>query len=358
MGYSTTNPAPTTFTFDADNKLELDVYVPSREQAGGVGGEGLIKVPAMVHYHRGGMLVGTKSDVFPPWMPGRLASQGMILISPNYRLLFPSSADDIITDVRTLFAYLSSPTSELAQHLAASGLALDTSRIIVTGVSGGNYPARAAATLRDIVPRPVGWLDLFGMGGDWFLDFWVRGVDVERSMPRETTLHDLTRAEELVRSGGGPVISEVESVLVDGKATDELGRFNLWIKWQKEGTFLNYVLDCPGLSKRLAEVPYEERAGLVPEDKRRLLLPITRDTPPTYLMHGTEDLLVPIEESKAVERELAALGIPVEVDWVEGADHALRDRVKGGWEGYIDDWEGVADRAIDWAVARLKTGHS
>lgn len=117
-------------------------------------------------------------------------------------------------------------------------LSLDTSRIVVVGVSEGNYPARAAATHSSIVPRPIGWLDLFGMGGDWLLDFWINGVDVERTMPLDITLHDMAKADELMKTGGGAVVSEVESVLVDGKVTGELGRFNLWIAWQKRASSL------------------------------------------------------------------------------------------------------------------------
>lgn len=167
-------------------------------------------------------------------------------------------------------------------HPVSKGLSLDTSRIVVVGVSGGNYPARAAATLNSIVPRPIGWLDLFRMGGDWLLDFWINGVDVERTMPLDITLHDMAKADELMKTGGGAVVSEVESVLVDGKATDELGRFNLWIAWQKRGIFLDYVLSEPGISARLAQVPHQSRLEMIRRrndgycsPSRQILLPLT-----------------------------------------------------------------------------------
>ncbi|KAL0245736.1 hypothetical protein I308_104871 [Cryptococcus tetragattii IND107] len=208
---------------------------------------------------------------------------------------------DMIEDVRSLFAYIASAETELSSVLYSNGLSADTSRIVVVGVSGGNYPARAAATLSSIVPRPIGWLNLSGMGSDWLLNFWINGIDVERTMPLDTTVHDMAKADELMKTGGGAVVSAVESVLVDGKATDELGRFNLWIAWQKWGIFLDYVLSEPGLSARLAQVPYQSRLQMIPKKKRRLLLPITPGTPPTYVLHGKEDLLVPFEESLTLE---------------------------------------------------------
>lgn len=153
-----------------------------------------------------------------------------------------------------------------------------------------------------------------------------------------------------MKTGGGAEVSEVESVLVDGKATDQLGRFNLWIAWQKRGIFLDYVLSEPGLSARLAQVPHPSRLEMIPEEKRPSLLPITPDTPPTYVLHGKEDLLVPFEESLTLENDMKEHGLSVETDWIDGADHVLRDRKKGGWNGMADGWEDIAKRAVNWAV--------
>ncbi|ODN73192.1 hypothetical protein L202_07753 [Cryptococcus amylolentus CBS 6039] len=342
------SPSPITLTFDTTHNLQLDAYLPFPQPSSQT------KLPVVVHYHRGGMVIGSKSDVYPPFLPGYLQSMGVLLVSPNYRLLFPSSAEDIIADVHSLFAYLAAPNTELDETLRQNGFAIDVSRIAVIGVSGGNYPARAAATLPEIVPRPVAWLDLFGMGGDWLLDFWLQGIDVEKTMPLENTLHDMAKAEDLIQNGGGDVASESEGTLVDGKATDVIGRFNLWIHWQKEGTFLDYVLSSPGLSSTLKRMPYGERLALIPPDKRRFLLPITPQTPPTYVLHGDQDLLVPIEESYALVNDMKTLGLSVKGVWVPGADHVLRDRKKGGWEGMVDGWEEIAREAVNWVVAEVR----
>lgn len=82
-----------------------------------------------------------------------------------------------------------------------------------------------------IVFRFIGWLDLFGMGGDWFFDFWINGVDVERIMFFDIIFYDMVKVDELMKIGGGVVVFEVESVLVDGKVIGELGCFNFWIVW-------------------------------------------------------------------------------------------------------------------------------
>jgi phospholipase/carboxylesterase len=48
-----------------------------------------------------------------------------------------------------------------------------------------------------------------------------------------------------------------------------------------------------------------------------------RGRPPVLLVHGEADDVVPVEGSRAAERALAALGIPVECSWRPGLAHGL-----------------------------------
>lgn len=70
----------------------------------------------------------------------------------------------MIEDVRSLFAYIASAETELSSVLYSNGLSGDTSRIVVVGVSGGNYLARAAATLSSIVGKAYWLAKLVGDG--------------------------------------------------------------------------------------------------------------------------------------------------------------------------------------------------
>lgn len=108
---------------------------------------------------------------------------------------------------------------------------------------------------------------------------------------------------------------------------------------KKGGIFLDYVLSEPGLSARLAQVPYQSRLKMIPKEKRRLLLPITPGTPPTYVLHGKEDLLAPFDESLTLENDMKEKGLSIKIDWVDEADHLLRDQKKGEWNGMVDGWE-------------------
>jgi acetyl esterase/lipase len=62
---------------------------------------------------------------------------------------------------------------------------------------------------------------------------------------------------------------------------------------------------------------------------------ISADTPPTLIMHGDADKLVPIEQSKEFIAKLKGLGIPAQLVVKHGAGH--------GWAGMDKDTEKLAD---------------
>ncbi|ODN77086.1 hypothetical protein L202_05623 [Cryptococcus amylolentus CBS 6039] len=312
-------PQPKTFVYDPKHDTKLDAYLPTKY---GVHG----KVPTLVHFHGGGIVTGSRNDgFFIPFLREELPAKGILVISADYRLLLPSTADDILQDVHTVFHYVGSHHTKLAQYLSSANLSVDPARIIVSGASGGNYPAKAAATLSSVVPRPLGWLDFYGEGGDWLSDFWVKPYDVIPHMAYYK--YDEAKAEELERTkGGGKVISDSPVIFgTDLVARDLDNRFGLFAHWLKNGTTLDNLLLSPGLGAKLAQTPHSERLSLVPADKQHLLLPITPETCPAYLVHGTADGMVPVEDSKAIERDMKEFGLRVGTDYVGGAAHGLRD---------------------------------
>ncbi|OXG13974.1 hypothetical protein C366_04967 [Cryptococcus neoformans Tu401-1] len=109
----------TAVTFDIEHDLQLDAYLPDMSDKVN---DRALSVPVVIHYHRGGMLIGSKGGIYPSFMPVYLQSRKILLISLNYRLLFPSSADDIIQDVRSLSTYIASAETELSFILLSKGL--------------------------------------------------------------------------------------------------------------------------------------------------------------------------------------------------------------------------------------------
>ncbi len=68
------------------------------------------------------------------------------------------------------------------------------------------------------------------------------------------------------------------------------------------------------------------------------ILHVTEDDPPTLLVHGDEDELVPLAHSEKIEAEFAEAGVPCEVLVIEGAGHGFRG----------DDARRTADATVAW----------
>jgi acetyl esterase/lipase len=56
-----------------------------------------------------------------------------------------------------------------------------------------------------------------------------------------------------------------------------------------------------------------------------------KNAPPTFIMHGDKDMLVPIQQSKILAAKLQTLGVPIKLVTKSGAGH--------GWKGMNEDEE-------------------
>ncbi|WVR09479.1 hypothetical protein IAU60_006547 [Kwoniella sp. DSM 27419] len=339
------SPSPLTYTFDEVNHIDFDLYLPPTAKG---------SIPAVIAFHGGGMTSGSKKDMLAPtYMIEKLHARGVAFISANYRLLYPSTAEEIIENVHQLFKYLASPSTAMSAHLDILSVSIDSNRLAVLGISGGNYLARAAATLTTVQPQPKAWISLYGMSNDWMLDFWVGKNPSGEYMP--ILLHDQDTVDALVAAHGGPVSSDAPlAINVERKRfADPTGRVTLFTEWQAQGVFLDYLLDEPGVSAKLREVPHKQRQELVPEAKRRLLLPLNRATVPVYYIHGTVDNIVPIQESYNAYEQSTELGLKVGKGWIEGASHGLLDPSKPPGTRR-EGWEPVVEDALDFVVAHFQ----
>jgi acetyl esterase/lipase len=76
-----------------------------------------------------------------------------------------------------------------------------------------------------------------------------------------------------------------------------------------------------GLSQRLLRLPREERDDAVPPEARGAVphLGINGAYPPTFMLHGDRDSVVPIEESRNMLRALREKGVEAKLAEIEGA---------------------------------------
>ena len=276
--------------------------------------------------------------------PDFCAKEKIIFISADYRLLLPSTGFDITADVKTLFNFLASP--EFSVHLP-SDVTLDTSRIAVNGESGGGYPAYAAGIYASPKPRAV--LLQFSMGGQMLVDHWIMPKDGQVApfgdVKRDSVARFLDHKQE-------PISNDPLAMMNAGTVEDS-GRAMLLAVWLKTGELVDRLLGRE-ISSMLRKLPLEERETAIPKDLKPAMLQMNLDKhfPPTFLMHGAADPLVPPIESVTAHERLTECGVKSELHLVIGGGHGLRD--PGNFANYVPGAAEVKERAMEWLREALQ----
>ncbi|PRP84897.1 hypothetical protein PROFUN_07551 [Planoprotostelium fungivorum] len=290
-----------------DVEIGLDLFIPTDVKG---------NRPLVVFYHGGGLVCGSKKDfIFPQWLLDRSLSRGYFFVTADHRLLAPATAHDIVEDVKSLSHFLH---SEAFSAALPAGSSVDFNRVAVFGVSAGAYCARLAAI--HFEPKPVALVSLYGMGGDQLHDHWLTPNPEFEFLGEKNVGH-----EELIRFFEGPTVtsSPVEFIPGQGLVVKD-GRTKLFAGGINHGDFLDLFTGVKGLSDQLRPLPRQQRDDHLPSHLRPLFPHLYVDAfPPTFLVHGDEDLIVLPAESEHTEAQLKKLGRPVESFYVKDAVHGL-----------------------------------
>jgi acetyl esterase/lipase len=288
-----------TYKMVGDVKIHADVFRADDKEVR----------PVVLWIHGGALILGDRHSV-PRDLIDLCRAEGFALVSLDYRLAPAVKLPDIIADVEDAFRWLRGP--------GRTQCYLDPDRLVVTGGSAGGYLTLMAGAR--VKPRPRALIAYWGYGdvdGDWY----TKPSEHYRKQP-------LVSKEDAFRAVGDKVITGDEP----GVNMRDRGRFYLYLRqnglWTKEVTGYD---------------PNTERAKLDPYCPVRN---VSRDYPPTLLIHGTEDTDVPYELSSQMAKELTRHNVPHELITVPGAGHGLA----GGDRKLV---QAAHQKALDFIRAHL-----
>jgi acetyl esterase/lipase len=262
--------------------------------------------PTLVYIHGGALIMGSRTGIAES-VKNRYVEAGFGLVSIDYRLAPETKLPAIARDLDDAFHWV--------RTSAADEFRLDPSRVAVVGHSAGGYLALLSGVR--VTPRPTAIVSYYGYGdivGPWY------------SQPDPFYCQQPLVSEAEARAAvGARLISDAR-----GPENAQRGRFYLYCRQH-------------GLWPR-------EVAGVDPNADSNFFIPyspernVTKDFPPTLLLHGDQDTDVPYEQSQLMARRLHAAGVEHELITIAGGGHGF-DR-----EAERPDVAKVLDRALAFLV--------
>jgi len=165
---------------------------------------------------RVGFLIGCKVSYSPRclWimisdlrtLQERVTEAGYAFISADYRLMPPSTAHDIIDDIKDAFRFIREDlNSQLSAAMYSAGCRsascylVDPNAIAVAGSSAGGQCALYAAM--HVSPKPKAMVLMYSMGGDYLVRVHVTCTATQYlCTPQDTTISDREDGAVLQRS--------------------------------------------------------------------------------------------------------------------------------------------------------------
>jgi acetyl esterase/lipase len=257
-------------------EIQADVYRPAGDAV----------CPVLLWIHGGALIMGDRG-VVDRRLRAPFLKAGYAIVSIDYRLAPETKLPQIIEDLRDAYAWLHDAGPKLFQ--------VDTSRIAVAGSSAGGYLTLMTGFC--VKPRPAALVSLWGYGdiaGDWY----IKPSEFYRKQP-------LVPKDEAWKGVSGPAVA------TRARRDPAPGRFYLYCRQQ--GLWTTNV------------------AGIDPRTQDAALSPfcpvrnVTRDYPPTLLIHGTRDTDVPFEQSAEMDKELTRMAVEHKLIAIPNAGHGVGD---------------------------------
>ncbi|MEX2140762.1 MAG: alpha/beta hydrolase [Pirellulales bacterium] len=274
--YTYTKPKTYTYKTVGDLPIKADVYRLSGDDVR----------PALVWIHGGALITGQRGG---PNLAQRkrYLDAGHVIVSIDYRLAPETKLPGIVEDVRDAIQWVRTKGPELYQ--------IDPKRVGVVGHSAGGYLTLMAGLA--VEPRPQALVAFYGYGdvdGDWYA----------RPDPFYRQTRPLVTKEDAYKAIGAKEIAEGN---VQGR-----GLFYLYCR--QNGLWPQEVVGHDPAKK-----PREF-------DRFCPVRNVTKDYPPTLLLHGDNDTDVPHQQSVDMAGELKRAGVVHELISINGGGHGFDNK--------------------------------
>jgi acetyl esterase/lipase len=287
-------------TIDSLN-IEADVYRA----------EGNDIRPAILWIHGGALISGHRGNLRAEQLQ-RYLNAGFVVVSIDYRLALETKLPAILSDLDDAWRWLRTKGPEAFK--------IDPERIAVVGHSAGGYLTLTCGYR--LKPRPKALVAYYGYG-DIIADWYSKPDPFYLKQPA------VSKEDAFAAVGTTPIAVPPPQ--------NQRGRFYLYSRQQGLWPLLVAGSD-PGQPR--AFDPYCPARN------------VTRDYPPTLLLHDDADTEIPLSQSEQMAAELTRSRVEHELIRVPGGPHGFDSRMSKD-----PAIAAIFDRAVDFLQTRLRRGH-
>ncbi|MFD2444633.1 alpha/beta hydrolase [Bacillus sp. CGMCC 1.16607] len=250
--------------------LKADFYGTNRENA-----------PVIIYIHGGGLLWGTREELSEQ-MVQLYTDNGFALFSIDYRLAPETKLPNILEDVRDALHWVESE--------GPKQYSINPERIAVIGSSAGGFLALSTGTFT-LKPRAI--VSFYGYG-----DIGANWATNPNKYYCQKDLVPKEMAKKLVTN----------NIITEGTVED---RFLLYLYARQTG---EWIQEITGINPQINP---EELLAFSPIHN------IHEDYPPTLLLHGTNDVDVPYEQSVFMRAALLKKGVQCKLITIPNGEHVF-----------------------------------
>jgi acetyl esterase/lipase len=272
-------PPARTYTYKSASGCEIQADLLGGDRAGPA------TKPVVIWIHGGGLINGSRRGI-PGFLRELAQGSGYAVVSIDYRLAPETKLPQIIEDLQDAHRWVRAEGPRL--------FGADPDRIVVCGGSAGGYLTLMSGFC--LAPRPRALVSFYGYGD--ITEAWYSRPD-----PFYVKQPAVPKGEAFAAVSGPPVSGSTP------ETSKPRGRFYLYCRQQ--GTWPREVA---------GHDPDTENAWF---NAYCPIRNVSRDYPPTMLIHGTSDTDVPYVQSKDMAAKLAEAGVEHVFLTVPGAGHGL-----------------------------------
>lgn len=266
---------------------------------------------------------------------------GYHIVSPAYRFIPQVSFDDIVQDAKDSLAWC---IKNLPGVVGAD--TIDIERYVVAGDSaGGTLSTYSGHVLR---PRPKAVINVFGVVDVPTLQQEQRkneGDDLGLTEGWSSQYEDAEGELKKAKMDRDPANAEIicpwywehpdQMDPEDLRSFWGMPEFTIQDKDYRRMDLLKYLLIKDELFDSLYRKDTfgtaEEYNAYIKSVSPHHMLDKYPDYPPTFVLHGTGDTAVPVEQSYKFAEKLRELKVPVDERYKEGGEHCFENKIEVCW---------------------------